>query len=124
MVTTRELAIAASVIHASLEEYPLTLEELHESLIGSLQTRRNRLGVRGQRGCSRSSSGVTAFLPGRPERPGRRAAAARSPQPRLPRSSRALLRLVCCLPFVRLVALSGRIARLNLRPAAIWISSS
>src|SRR4030095_15993695 len=38
MVTTRARAIAASVIHASLDDYPLTLEELHESLIGSHQT--------------------------------------------------------------------------------------
>ena len=38
MVTTRELAIAVSVIDASLDDYPLTLEELQESLVGSPQT--------------------------------------------------------------------------------------
>ena len=39
MVTTREIAIARSVIYASLFDYPLTLEQLHYSLIGSDQTR-------------------------------------------------------------------------------------
>ena len=33
MVTTREMAIARTVIYASLFDYPLTLEQLHHSLI-------------------------------------------------------------------------------------------
>ena len=45
MVTTREIAIARSVIYASLFDYPLTLEQLHYSLIGSDQTRPEILAV-------------------------------------------------------------------------------
>ena len=38
MVTTREIAIARSVVYASLFDYPLTLEQLHYALIESDQT--------------------------------------------------------------------------------------
>jgi hypothetical protein len=116
MVTTRELAIAASVIHASLEDYPLTLEELHASLIGSLQTPAEIVSVF-------EGSDVLQQIVER--RDGFYFPAGRSDlvdeRRRREARSRAfldrhalLLRLVCCLPFVRLVALSGRIARLNL----------
>jgi hypothetical protein len=116
MVTTRELAIAASVIHASLEDYPLTLEELHESLIGSHQTLAEIVSV------FEGSETVRQIVE---RRDGFFFPAGRSDlideRRRREARSRAfldrhalLLRLVCCLPFVRLVALSGRIARLNL----------
>jgi hypothetical protein len=116
MVTTRELAIAASVIHASFEDYPLTLEELHASLIGSLQTPAEIVSVF-------EGSDVLQQIVER--RDGFYFPAGRSDlvdeRRRREARSRAfldrhalLLRLVCCLPFVRLVALSGRIARLNL----------
>ena len=45
MVTTRETAIARTVIYASLFDYPLTLEQLHHSLIESDQTRPEILAV-------------------------------------------------------------------------------
>jgi hypothetical protein len=116
MVTTRELAIAASVIHASLEDYPLTLEELHETLIGSHQTPAEIVSVfEGsdvlQRIVERRDgfffpAGRGDLIDERRRREGRSRAF-------LDRHA-LLLRLVCCLPFVRLVALSGRIARLNL----------
>src|SRR5712691_11151664 len=44
-VTSRELAIARSVIYASLFDYPLTLEQLHHTLIESDQTRSEVLAV-------------------------------------------------------------------------------
>src|SRR4029453_14742713 len=116
MVTTRELAIAASVIHASLEDYPLTLEELHESLIGSDQTMAEIVSVfEGsdllQRIVERRDGfffpvGRSDLIDERRRREARSRAFLDRPA--------LLLRLVCCLPFVRLVALSGRIARLNL----------
>ena len=37
MVTQREIAIARTVIYASLFDYPLTLSQLHYSLIESAQ---------------------------------------------------------------------------------------
>jgi hypothetical protein len=116
MVTTRELAIAVSVIHASLEEYPLTLEELHESLIGSLQTPSEIVSVfEGSAVLQQIVERRDGFFfpAGRNELiDERRRREARS-RAFLDRHA-LLLRLVCCLPFVRLVALSGRIARLNL----------
>ena len=45
MVTTREIAIARSVIYASLFDYPLTLDQLHYSLIESDQTKLEILAV-------------------------------------------------------------------------------
>ena len=44
-MTTRELAIARSVVYASLFDYPLTLEQLHYALIESDQTRPEILAV-------------------------------------------------------------------------------
>lgn len=116
MVTTREIAIAASVLHASLDDYPLTLEELHESLIASHQTMAEIVSV---------FEGSTLLQQVVERRDGFFFPAGRSDlvdeRRRREARSRAfldrhalLLRLVCCLPFVRLVALSGRIARLNL----------
>jgi hypothetical protein len=116
MVTTRELAIAASVIHASLEDYPLTLEELHGSLIGSRQTMAEIVSVFEGSDLLRQiverrdgfffPAGRSDLIDERRRREARSRAF-------LDRHA-LLLRLVCCLPFVRLVALSGRIARLNL----------
>src|SRR5260221_11455399 len=45
VVTSREVAIARTVIYASLFDYPLTLEQLHYSLIESDQTRAEILAV-------------------------------------------------------------------------------
>ena len=44
-MTSRELAIARSVIYASLFDYPLTLEQLHHTLIESDQTPSEILAV-------------------------------------------------------------------------------
>jgi hypothetical protein len=116
MVTTRELAIAGSVIYASLDDYPLTLEQVHHSLVGSQQTLAEVLSV------YEGSELLQAIIEHRdgfffPAGRGdlvdeRRRREARS-RAFLNRHA-LLLRLVCSLPFVRLVALSGRISRLNL----------
>jgi len=116
MMTTRELAIAASVIHASFEDYPLTLEQLHESLIGSRQTLAEIVSV--FEGSARLQQIVERrdgfFFPaGRNDLVDERRRREARSRAFLDRHA-LLLRLVCCLPFVRLVALSGRIARLNL----------
>ena len=116
MVTTRELAIAGSVIYASLDDYPLTLEELHESLIGSQQTLAEVMSVyEGSellREIIEQRDGF--FFPaGRGDLVDERRRREARSRAFLARHA-VLLRLVCCLPFVRLVALSGHIARLNL----------
>ena len=116
MMTTRELAIAASVIHASFEDYPLTLEQLHESLIGSRQTLAEIVSV--FEGSARLQQIVERrdgfFFPaGRNDLVDERRRREARSRAFLDRHA-LLLRLVCCLPFVRLVALSGRIAQLNL----------
>src|SRR5258707_13385356 len=45
VVTSREIAIARTVVYASLFDYPLTLEQLHYSLIESDQTSPEILAV-------------------------------------------------------------------------------
>ena len=116
MVTTRERAIAASVIHASLDDYPLTLEELHQSLIASEQTVAEVVSV--YEGSEMLQKLVESregfFFPaGRSDLVDERRRREARSRAFLDRHA-LLLRLVCCLPSVRMVALSGRIARLNL----------
>ncbi len=118
MVTTREIAIARSVIYASLFDYPLTLEQLHYSLIESDQTRAEILAVyEGSellRDLVEYRDGF--FFPiGRGDMVAeRRRREARSD--RFLARHRLALRLICALPFTRLVALSGSIAHRNLEP--------
>jgi hypothetical protein len=118
VVTTREIAIARTVIYASLFDYPLTLEQLHYSLIGSDQTRAEILAVyEGSellRDLVEYRDGF--FFPiGRGDLVAeRRSREARSDA--FLTHHRLALRLICALPFTRLVALSGSIAHRNLEP--------
>jgi hypothetical protein len=118
VVTTREIAIARSVIYASLFDYPLTLEQLHYSLIGSDQTRAEILAVYEGSGLLRD---IIDYRDGFffPKERGdlveeRRRREARSDA--FLEEHRLALRLICALPFTRLVALSGSIAHRNLEP--------
>ena len=117
-MTSRELAIARSVIYASLFDYPLTLSQLHHTLIESEQTPAEILAVydgsaRLQRIVDRRDG---FFFPvGRADLIAeRRRREARSL--RFLHQHDTTLRLVCALPFTRLVALSGSVAHLNLEP--------
>jgi hypothetical protein len=116
VVTSRELAIARSVIFASVFDYPLTLEQLHRALLESEQTAAEVLAV--YDGSELLQAIVEYrdgfFFPiGRADLIAeRRRREARSRAFLL--RHRRLLRLLCALPFTRLVALSGSIARLNL----------
>lgn len=111
-----ELAILRAVIYASLFDYPLTLQELYETLV---EVRTTRDAV------------LSAFLTCRPLQkvvecrdgyffPSGRQDLIAERQRREARSSafltrhRPLLGLICAVPFVRAVALSGSIAHLNL----------
>jgi len=115
-VTSRELAIARSVIYASLFDYPLTLDQLHQTLIESDQTAPELLAV--YEGSELLQAIIDYrdgfFFPGGREDliAERRRREARS-RVFLERHRR-LLRLLCALPFTRLVALSGSVAHLNL----------
>jgi len=117
-MTSRELAIARSVIYASLFDYPLTLAQLHHTLIESDQSPSEILAV--YDGSARLQSIVDHrdgfFFPaGRDELIAeRRRREARSR--RFLHQHDSMLRLVCALPFTRLVALSGSVAHLNLEP--------
>jgi hypothetical protein len=118
VVTTREIAIARSVVYASLFDYPLTLEQLHYALIESDQTRPEILAV--YEGSALLQDIIEYrdgfFFPrGRGELIAeRRRREARSDL--FLAQHRLALRLICALPFTRLVALSGSIAHRNLEP--------
>src|SRR5215213_5030698 len=117
-MTSRELAIARSVLYAALFDYPLTLAQLHHTLIESDQTQAEILAV--YDGSAKLQSIVQHrdgfFFPaGRDDLLAeRRRREARSR--RFLHQHDALLRLICAIPFTRLVALSGSVAHLNLEP--------
>ena len=115
-LSSNELAIARSVIYASLFDYPLTLEQLQQTLIESVQTPAAILDAYGssallQRVIERDEgmffpSGRRDLIAERRRREARsRAFLARH---------RLLLRLVCAMPYTSMVALSGSLAHLNL----------
>ena len=116
MVTTRELAIARSVIYASLFDYPLTLEQLHHALIESDQTGAEIVAVYDGsellQACVEHRDGF--FFPaGREDFVAeRRRREARSDV--FLKEHQLALRLISALPFTRLVALSGSVAHRNL----------
>ena len=112
----RALAIARSVIYASLFDYPLTLSQLHQSLIESSQTRAGILATYRSSELLRTLIEFRAglFFPRGREvlLVERRLREARSRA--FLADHHRLLTLVCALPYVRMVALSGSIAHLNL----------
>ncbi len=113
---SRELAVARSVLYAALFEYPVTAEQLRETLIESLLTPSQILEAYEQ------SGGLQAIIDYRdglffPRGRDEFVAMRRRREAR----SRAFLRrhgvLLACLaamPYVRMLALSGSIAHLNL----------
>ena len=111
-----ELAIARSVVYASLFDYPLTLAQLRQTLIESTQTPSQVLAafngspalqeVVEYRDGFFFPKGRADLLEERRQREARSRA--------FLQRHRRLLRLVCALPYVRMVALSGSIAHLNL----------
>jgi hypothetical protein len=115
-MTPRELAIARSVIYASLFDYPLTLDQLHAGLLESEQTPEEILAVfDGSEALQHIVEYRDGFFfpAGRDDllaERGRREARSLAFLER----QRRLLQLVCAIPFTRAVALSGSIAHLNL----------
>jgi hypothetical protein len=111
-----ELAIARSVLYASLFDYPLTLAQLRQTLIDSVQTPSQILSAYDR---SDPLQAVVEYRDGfffprgryglvdeRRRREGRSRA--------FLHRHRIVLWLVSRMPFVRMVALSGSIAHLNL----------
>jgi hypothetical protein len=118
MITTRELAIARTVIYASLFDYPLTLEQLHRALIESDQSEAEILAV--YDGSEMLQHIIEYrdgfFFPvGRADLVLERALREARSHAFLQRHD-LLLRLLCAVPYTRLVALSGSVAHLNLEP--------
>ena len=117
-MTTREMAIARSVLYAALFDYPLTLDQLHHALIESDQTPPEILAVYDGSEVLHAIVDYRDgfFFPaGRAGLLGeRRRREARSR--RFLRQHQRMLQMLCAVPFTRLVALSGSIAHLNLEP--------
>jgi hypothetical protein len=116
MVTGRELAIAKTVIYASLFDYPLTLEQLHYALVESDQTAAEILAV--YEGSELLQDTVEHregffFLRGRGDLVAERRRREVRSDAFVARHQFAL-RLICAIPFTRLVALSGSVAHRNL----------
>jgi hypothetical protein len=115
-LTEAEEAIARSVLFAGLFDYPLTLAQLRHTLIGSRQTASEiRATLRDSRTLARLIEERDGFF-----FPAGRAHLLDTRRHREARSRMFLaahdhlLRLIASCPYVRLVALSGSIAHLNL----------
>ena len=114
----RELAIARTVVYASLFDYPLTLDELHRSLVESDLTVPEIAAV-----FTRSEALATIvehrdgfFFPaGRSDLIAERRRREARSRAFLEAHAR-LLGLICAIPYTRLVSLSGSLAHMNLEP--------
>jgi hypothetical protein len=113
-----ELAIARAVIYASLFDYPLTLEQLHRTLIESRQSAEEILATyHGSDALHRIVDYRDGFFfpAGRDQVIAERQRREAQSRAFLVRH-RLLLRLICAVPYTRMVALSGSIAHRNLEP--------
>jgi hypothetical protein len=116
LLSREELAIARSVLYASLFDYPLTLAQLRQTLIECVLTPTQIVAA--CEGSEALQSVVECrdgyyFPKGRAdlcEERKRREQRSRS----FLQQHRRLLALICAIPYVRMVALSGSIAHLNL----------
>ena len=118
-MTNPELALLRSVTYASLFDYPLTLDQLHRSLIECEMPMHDVLATyersRALRQVVEYSDGFF-YLAGRHDLVAERRRREIRSRAFLAQH-RLVLRLICAIPFTRLVALSGSVAHLNLEPA-------
>jgi hypothetical protein len=115
-MTPNELSIVRSVLYASLFDYPLTLDQLHQALIESDQSPSEILStfngsdrvqrVVGYRDGFFFPAGRDDLIAERRHREARSRA--------FLQRYRSVLRLICAVPYTRMVALSGSVAHLNL----------
>jgi hypothetical protein len=111
-----ELAIVRTVVYAALFDYPLTLDQLRESLIGVAMTREEILALYENSASLRATIEQRDgfFFPaGRGDLVSERRQREARSRAFLARHER-LLQWICAIPFTRMVALSGSIAHLNL----------
>lgn len=115
-MSPQETAIAGTLIYAGLFDYPLTLVQLRRSLIGTRMTETEILEVWTASGALRDAFEYRDgffFQAGRDDLVAeRRRREARSLA--FLEAHRRLLRALAALPYVRLLALSGSVAHLNL----------
>jgi len=116
ILRSSELAILQSVMYAGLFDYPLTLDELHQSLIGS--TMDQATIIRTWR-ASPALRTVVEYREGVFYSVGRDYLVAERRQRErwslaFLQRHRLLLDVVCAMPYVRMVALSGSVAHLNM----------
>ena len=115
-MTADELAIARSVLYASLFDYPLTLAQLRQTLIESSQTPSEILALYARSPALRAAveQHHGYFFP----RDRRDLVAERRRREARSRifldHHRQFLSAICALPYVEMVALSGSVAHLNL----------
>jgi hypothetical protein len=116
VMTAEEMAIVRSVLYASLFDYPLTLTQLRQTLIESTQTPTEIQALYARSDTLRATiEQYHGFFFPKDRRDlvsERRRRETRS-KIFLDRHRR-LLSVICALPFVEMVALSGSIAHLNL----------
>jgi hypothetical protein len=115
-VTARELAIIRSVVYAGLFDYPLTLDEVHRTLVGCDAGTADILATYNRSALLRElvEHRDGFFFPaGRGDLVAERRRREARSRAFLHRHRR-LLATICRLPFVRMIALSGSIAHLNL----------
>ena len=115
-MTANERAIARSVLYASLFDYPLSLAQLRQTLIESEQTPTEILTAYERSEVLRDTVEYRDgwFFPrGRHDLVAERRRREARSRVFLERHRR-LLRLVCAMPYVEMVALSGSIAHMNL----------
>ncbi|HEX5473361.1 MAG TPA: hypothetical protein VFX12_01765 [Vicinamibacterales bacterium] len=117
-LTADEFAILRAVLYASLFDYPLTLAQLRASLIERRQTEAGLLSAYQESAALQAVIDYREgffFCRGSQNPPAERLRRERASRALLAQH-RWLLRLVCALPFTRLVALSGSVAHLNVPP--------
>jgi hypothetical protein len=115
-LSLNEAAIVRSVLYASLFDYPLTLAQLRQTLVGSVQTateiRSTYEGSDAVRALIDYQDGFF-FARGRNDLIAERKRREARSRAFLARHG-TFIRLACSMPFVEMVALSGSIAHLNL----------
>jgi hypothetical protein len=115
-MTRGEVAIVRAVVYAGLFDYPLTLDQIHATLIGVTMSRDEVLTTYADsprlRAVVEYRDGF--FVPaGRIDLIAERARREARSRECL-RCYRRVLQWICAIPFTRMVALSGSIAHLNL----------
>ncbi|MGE0811916.1 MAG: hypothetical protein AB7O28_14085 [Vicinamibacterales bacterium] len=112
--TAEETAVLAAVSYAALFDYPLTVPQLRESLgvRADEPTLRGWLAGSAFLGAALTCRAGFVYPAGRHDLAGTRRRREAASLTRLRRDGR-VLRFVCALPYVRMVAISGSLAHLN-----------